>query len=178
MKSPEKPEIPVEICPTCYNPKSAHAADCDYEEKVARHSKSEGITPEFEADVKSGKITFEKQMNELKNFWESIKNSPSVPTNREKDPRIIVAESLVRYGDSIEKLKSFESDLIFQALENSEELASLLRQIGKLDTSIKLCILKLNESQSTEYVDELERLTTEFNSLASEFVEKLKSLNQ
>ncbi|TSC82043.1 MAG: hypothetical protein G01um101420_573 [Parcubacteria group bacterium Gr01-1014_20] len=117
-------------------------------------------------------------MNELKNFWESIKNSPSVPTNREKDPRIIVAESLVRYGDSIEKLKSFESDLIFQALENSEELASLLRQIGKLDTSIKLCILKLNESQSTEYVDELERLTTEFNSLASEFVEKLKSLNQ
>ena len=114
MKSQEKPEIPVEICPICYNPKAAHAADCDYEKKVEQHNKSEGITPEFEEGVRSGKINFDEQMKELKSFWENIKQSPSIPANRDKDPRITVAESLVRYSDSIEKIKSFETDLVLR----------------------------------------------------------------
>ena len=181
MKSQEKPEIPVEICPICYNPKAAHAADCDYEKKVEQHNKSEGITPEFEENVRSGKINFDEQMKELKQFWENIKESPAIPTSNEVDPIRSVAESAIRFDDSIRKLKSFDTDLVLRSLENNE-LASIMRHISELYISIKLYFRELGENRLPEDVnqniDHLEKMTTDYATLVEEFSEKLKSLNQ
>ena len=74
---PENKEIPPDICPNCYHPRSAHAADCDYEQKLAGTKRAEGITPEFEQAVKVGMITFDQQMAELGNKLEKVFHSRS-----------------------------------------------------------------------------------------------------
>lgn len=177
MKSQEKPEIPVEICPTCYNPKSAHAVDCDYEKKVAHHNKSEGITPEFEAGVKSGEITFDKQMEEVSKFWDNLQELSPIPEKREFDPKKRVEESLIRFADGVRRLKSCDPNMVQRAFESNEKIVSLVLQMGHLDGAIRLCLRDIGENRSLESIDLLEKLTIDYANLAEEVVEKINSLN-
>lgn len=182
MKSQEKPEIPAEICPICYNPKSAHAADCDYEEKVRKHDAAEGITPEFKSGVKSGEITFEKQMEEISSFWKSL-NEPLPPLSQEQsiEVRTRFEKIMINFEDGRDKVRSHNPEIIKKALAVDNKLGALFENVNDLYGKIIGKIQDLahhyasGDAESVELIKELEEMIGEFGSLSAKFDEEVKS---
>jgi len=62
----------IEICKSCGQPVTAHSKDCslvaekkEYQEKIHKFKMMEGLTKQFVEDIKAGKITYEKQIEEI-----------------------------------------------------------------------------------------------------------------
>ena len=175
----EKYQVPENICPICYRPKTAHAADCDYEQKVEHHRKSEGITPEFEAGVKLGDITFEKQMKEVDSVLEKLKEPLPTLSNVE------VEGIIKKYGDTIKKFEtsrlafsSHKSEDISRAIVVVEGLPELIGEIKMLNEkvineAVKLASHNPHDPEVVDIVNEIETSVSEFVGLVLAFESKI-----
>lgn len=183
MENREKQSVPESICSTCYRPKNAHAADCDYEKRIEDYKKSEGITPEFEAGVKSGEITFEKQMADLKKVWESLNESPP-PLSEAKiqEGRERFASILGKFDESRRKIQSLLSslgpDLVEKAITIDNKLYSLIIEISKLDQTVitevgEFADFSASDPAIQSQLDYLDETVKNFIALVSYLEEKL-----
>lgn len=160
-----------EICKFCGQPVTAHAEDCslvavkkEYKEQqdaIEAIRRANGITPEFEAAVERGEITFEKQMQELETKFREQESK-----DKEKD---LEQQYISRVDDAIRELRSKESNsaegvLRIMVVKYLSTIKGKLLSCGRVLDEIEDLILNVDFSADEETKEEYPELMEKFES--------------